>query len=213
MEAGSAIRAEGLGRFERGSGEGQLMPTLTVVAGPNGSGKSTLTGIAREGFQDTPVLDPDVIARNIARASFNSSSLIDAGRELLASAEGLLSSGQSFVVETTLSGNTYLHMMRRAKALGYDVTLLFVGTDDVEINLSRVRQRVEEGGHDVPEEDQRRRYPRSMANLRKAFDLADEAVVFNNSTAAGHLRLAVKDAQGVTIYQPLPQWAAFLRPN
>ncbi len=104
-------------------------------------------------------------------------------------------------------------MMRRAKALGYDVTLLFVATDDVQINLSRVRQRVEEGGHDVPEEDQRRRYPRSMANLRKAFDLADEAVVFDDSTAAGHLRLAVKDAHGATIYQPLPHWAAFLRPN
>jgi predicted ABC-type ATPase len=48
--------------------------------------------------------------------------------------------------------------------------------------------------------------------LRKAFELADEAVVFDNSAEA-HLRLAVKDSAGITIYRPLPEWAAFLRPN
>jgi predicted ABC-type ATPase len=103
-------------------------------------------------------------------------------------------------------------MMRKAKSLGYTVVLFFVGTSSVEINLKRVIQRVENGGHDVPEEDQRRRYPRSMANMRKAFELADESVVFDNSADA-HLRLAVKDGDEITILQPLPEWAAFLRPN
>ncbi len=189
------------------------MPTFTIVAGPNGSGKSTLTRIAREGFQDAPVLDPDVIARSMASTSAEGGSAIDAGRDVLKSTENLLHLRQSFLVETTLSGNTYLRMMSEAKSLGYTVILIFIGTVDVEINLQRVRERVESGGHDVPEEDQRRRYPRSMANLRKAFALADEAVLFDNSVREGHLRLAVKDATGVTIYQTLPEWAAFLRPN
>lgn len=188
------------------------MPTFTVVAGPNGSGKSTLTRLARESFQDAPILDPDAIARSMASTSADGGSPIDGVREVLASADRLIQARQSFLVETTLSGKTYLRMMRHAKSLGYTVVLFFVGTASVDINLKRVAQRVENGGHDVPEEDQRRRYPRSMGNMRKAFELADEAVLFDNSADA-HLRLAVKDSTGITIYQPLPKWAAFLRPN
>ena len=103
-------------------------------------------------------------------------------------------------------------MMRQAKSCGYSTSLFFVGTIDVEINLTRVAQRVMNGGHDVPEEDQRRRYPRSMANMRKAYELADQAVLFDNSSKA-HVRLALKHSLGLTIYQALPDWAAFIRPN
>jgi predicted ABC-type ATPase len=85
--------------------------------------------------------------------------------------------------------------------------LLYVGTDDVSINMQRVRQRVINGGHDVPEEDQLRRYPRSLANFGKAFRIADEAIVFDNSTQRGHTRLVEKDKDGVTVLAPLPKWA------
>lgn len=188
------------------------MPTLTVVAGPNGSGKSTLTRIAREAFQDIPILDPDAIAKKLEQSFAAGGSAIDAGREVLQRAAELLADRQSFLVETTLSGNTYLRMMRKAKASGFRVALFFVGTSSVEINIGRVANRVLRGGHDVPEEDQRRRYPRSMANLQEAFALADEAVLFDNS-GNSHLRLVVKDNAGTEILHPLPDWAAFVRPN
>jgi predicted ABC-type ATPase len=183
-----------------------------VVAGPNGSGKSTLTRIAREAFQDVPILDPDAIAKKLQKTSATGGSAIDAGREVLVRAAEFMRCQQSFLVETTLSGNTYLRMMREAKALGYRTSLFFVGTGDIEINLKRVAQRVFRGGHDVPEEDQRRRYPRSMANMRKAFELADEAALWDNSGQA-HVRLALKDDAGIIILRTLPDWAAFLRPN
>lgn len=186
------------------------MPTFTVVAGPNGSGKSTLTRLARVTFQDSVVLDPDAIAKSQQRIGVLAGSAMDAGREVLERAEGLLRSQQSFVVETTLSGNTYLRMMARAKELGYDVTLLFVGTSDVTVNLERVRGRVSGGGHDVPAEDQRRRYPRSMANFKKAFALADEAAVFDNS-GTSQVKVATKRAEGIKLFEPVPDWAAFLR--
>ncbi len=131
---------------------------------------------------------------------------------MLERAAELMSCRQSFLVETTLSVNTYLRMMREAKTLGYKTNFIFVGTTGVEINLKRVAQRVLKGGHDVPEADQRRRYPRSMANMRKAFEFADEAVLFDNSGQA-HVRLALKDAAGLTIFRTLPEWAAFLHPN
>ena len=187
------------------------MPTFTVVAGPNGSGKSTLTRLGREAFQADAVLDPDAIARTLQATGENGGSSIDAGRAVLAMASKLLEANQSFLVETTLSGNTYLRMMHRAKALGYVVVLLYVGTSDVSINLQRVRQRVKRGGHDVPEEDQLRRYPRSLANFETAFSLADEAVVFDNSTAKGHVRVAEKSKEGVVLFQEPPVWAAFLK--
>jgi len=188
-----------------------LTPTFTVVAGANGAGKSTLTRLGREAFQKSAVLDPDAIAKSLQTTAESGGSVIDAGREVLRIAEELLAANQSFLVETTLSGNTYLRMMNRAKTLGYLVRLLYVGTDDVSINLRRVRQRVVDGGHDVPEEDQLRRYPRSLANFKRAFALADEALVFNNSTSLGHVRIAEKTKDSVAILGDVPEWAAFLR--
>ena len=181
------------------------------MAGANGAGKSTLTRLGREGFQDSAVLDPDAVARSMQRVGVQNGSPIDAGRAVLEMAEGYLASGSSFLIETTLSGNTYLRMMVRAKNPGYLIVLLYIGTSDVSINLQRVRNRVEKGGHDVPEEDQVRRYPRSFANFRKAFEFADEAIVFDNSTSKGHTKVAVKDVNGFEIFEPVPEWAAFLR--
>jgi predicted ABC-type ATPase len=186
------------------------MPTFTVVAGANGSGKTTLTKWAREEFQESPVLDPDAIARSLQATGTNSGSAIDAGREVLSMAERLLDGGQSFTVETTLSGNTYLRMMKRAKELGYLVVLMYVGTTGIEINMQRVRFRVARGGHDVPEEDQRRRYPRSLANAAKALAIADEAIILDNS-GSRYVKVAVKRAGGVRFFEPVPQWAKFLR--
>jgi predicted ABC-type ATPase len=187
------------------------VPTFTVVAGANGCGKSTLTKWAREEFQESSVLDPDAIARSLQATGAKSGLAIDAGREVLSMAERLLDAGQSFAVETTLSGSTYLRMMSRAKELGYIVVLIYIGTTRVEINMQRVRFRVTKGGHDVPEEDQRRRYPRSLANAAKALAIADEAVILDNSTSAGYVKVAVKRTTGIELFEPVPEWAAFLR--
>jgi predicted ABC-type ATPase len=187
------------------------VPTFTVVAGANGCGKSTLTKWAREEFQESSVLDPDAISRSLQSTGASRGSAIDAGREVLSMAERFLEERQSFTVETTLSGNTYLRMMSRAKKLGYIVVLIYVGTERVEINMQRVRYRVTKGGHDVPEEDQRRRYPRSLTNAAKAFVIADEAVVLDNSTSAGYVKVAVKRSSGIEFYERTPQWAAYLR--
>jgi predicted ABC-type ATPase len=186
------------------------MPTFTVVAGANGCGKTTLTMWAREEFQESPVLDPDAIGRSLKSTVAKSGSPIDAGREVLSRAQGLLDAGQSFTVETTLSGNTYMRMMKTAKGLGYLVVLIYVGTTRVEINMRRVRFRVTRGGHDVPEEDQRRRYPRSLANAAKALAVADEAIILDNS-GSRYVKVAVKRAGAVRFFEPVPEWAAGLR--
>ena len=186
------------------------MPTFTLVAGPNGSGKSTITRLGREAFQDSPVLDPDAIAHSMALTKIGTASNFNAGREVLHSAENCISAGQDFLVETTLSGKSYLRMIAHAKEKGYFVVLIYVCTLDVSINMKRIEYRVSQGGHDVPKEDQIRRFPRSLAHFKFAFALADEAVVFDNS-AESPVRVAVKDGEGVTLFEPLPEWAYFLR--
>jgi len=67
------------------------------------------------------------------------------------------------------------------------------------------------GGHDVPEDDQRRRYDRSFRHMHEAFAIADRAVLYDNSTAKGHRKIAVKRNGSITLYEPLPTWAEFLR--
>ncbi len=188
------------------------MPSFTVIAGPNGSGKSTLTKWNRESLQDAVILDPDAIAKSLdPESGAAGGSAVDAGRAVLLMAANLLLERQSFAVETTLSGNTYLRMMRRAKAAGYQVTLLFIGTACVDINLQRVRMRVIKGGHSVPEEDQRRRYPRSLQHMRAALETADEAIVYDNSSSTGFVNVAVKAEGSIRFEEPLPVWAEFLR--
>lgn len=187
------------------------MPSFTLVAGPNGSGKTTLTRYGRESFQQLAVLDPDAIQQGLVSTSSEGVSAIDAGRAVLKLADEFLERRESFILETTLSGNTHLRMAKRAQAAGFTFVFVYVGTDSVEINLNRVRQRVLKGGHDVPEEDQRRRYPRSMDNMRVAFNFTDRAMLFDNSTPAGHRKVATKRSQRVTLFEPLPVWAEFLR--
>jgi predicted ABC-type ATPase len=99
----------------------------------------------------------------------------------------LLASRQSFAVETTLSGNTYLKMAARAKEAGFTVMAILVGTTSVEINIERIKGRVEKGGHDVPEDDQRRRFPRTLVNMKKLLAVVDLAVILDNSEASGYV--------------------------
>ena len=56
-------------------------------------------------------------------------------------------------------------MMLDAHRFGFAIVQVYIGTDNVEINLGRIRNRVLAGGHNVPETDVRRRYQRSLANL------------------------------------------------
>lgn len=186
-------------------------PVFTVIAGSNGCGKSTLTATARDKFQQTPVLDPDAIAKSLQATLDSHHSDIEAGKRVLRLAEELIAKGQTFTVETTLSGGTYLKMAARAKEAGFSLMVVFVGTTSVEINLERVRARVKKGGHDVPEEDQRRRYPRTLANMKRLLPEADLAVILDNSTAQGHTLVAFGDAGSMHWVEPVPEWVVELR--
>jgi len=115
-------------------------PSFTLIAGANGAGKSTLTNSNPDIFASFPILDPDAIARTI-QSTITASSAITAGRQALQIAKQLHDQ-KSFAVETTLSGKNYLQMMLDARNLGFEVVLVYIGTETVEINLARIINRV-----------------------------------------------------------------------
>jgi predicted ABC-type ATPase len=93
-------------------------PTFAVIAGANGCGKSTLTRWAKAFFQQSAVLDPDAFAVELQAESNTELSGIQAGKEVIRSAEAFLTDRISFTIETTLSGGTYPRMLARARELG-----------------------------------------------------------------------------------------------
>ncbi len=192
-------------------------PSITFVAGPNGAGKSTLTSGNLDFFSAFPLLDPDALANTIQADNKNKNPLA-AGREVLERIQENLKNGRTFAVETTLSGKLYLQTMLQARTLGFKVNLIYVGTSDVSIHLSRVAKRVVLKGHDVSEADIRRRYQRSLDNLLVAVPRVDLALIFDNSKpilenpggSAYHLAAVIENGKA-DWFEPLPEWVLPLK--
>lgn len=153
-------------------------PVCVILGGPNGSGKSSAYG---EMQLDGVWINADEIAKALTGSSDGRAAAMAAGRAALRKIAEMIESRQSFVFETTLSSQQSINMMRDAKAAGFSVELYYTALDSVELNIERVKERVEEGGHDIPEDDIRRRYKGSLDKLTAALKLADEVLLMDNS--------------------------------
>jgi predicted ABC-type ATPase len=102
----------------------------------------------------------------------------------------LLERRASFTCETVMSHPDKVALLEKAQRLGYRTYLYFVATDDPEINVSRVRNRVGLGGHPVPEDKIISRYHRSLALLLEAIKHTSRAYIFDNSTDSADPQLA-----------------------
>ncbi len=176
---------------------------MVIVAGPNGSGKSTTTAqFSKDGYE---VIDPDRIARNLSPNSPEDYS-VAAGRQAINRARENILQGNSFLVETTLSSKgVYQRLVDSAKQKGFSVKLAYISTEDPQINIARVADRVSKGGHNVPDEDVVRRYYRSLDNLGEFFDKADDKAIIDKSSdflesgSKGRLQLEI-DSNGDTAF-------------
>lgn len=180
------------------------MPTFTLVAGPNGSGKSTLTAaITFEG--SASVVDADAIAR-VLDPELPSRAAISAARHAVLRCRTLLENRESFTLESTLAGHGALSLMRSAKRAGYRTLLIYVALGNPELHIERVRLRVAQGGHDIPDAAIRRRYARSLLHAPEAMRLADEALVLDNSGPMPESMLRLKNGQIFWRASSLPLW-------
>jgi len=148
-------------------------PTAVLIAGPNGAGKTTF---AREFI---PLLHPGVPFLNadeIQRESLRFATATGAARELITRLDAAERAAESFAVETTLASRNYVARLRRWSALGFKTVLHFIELPSADVAVARVLARVAAGGHDIPEDDVRRRFDRGrrlfLELYRDAFDVS-----------------------------------------
>ena len=171
-----------------------------IIAGSNGAGK---TSFARE-FQPRYVrcnrfINPDLIAAGLSPFE-PAAAAIEAGRLVLREIDRAMQAGVSFAFETTLSGRSYLALIKRAREAGYSVHLFYLWIPSAELALARIRDRVESGGHDIPEADVKRRYARTLRNLFLAYRSEVNSLhLFDNSGEIPELVFR-EDGGQVTVY-------------
>ena len=159
------------------------VPNIYVIAGCNGAGKTTASfTILPEMLDCKEFVNADEIAKGLSPFQPESVSF-HAGRIMIERIDELLNSGVDFGFETTLTTLSYLNTIKLAKQKGYTINLLYFWLNDVNLAIERVKTRVSEGGHDIPEETIRRRYSRGIYNLTNKFtNLCDYWIVINNSS-------------------------------
>ncbi len=101
---------------------------------------------------------------------------------MLEQIHSLAERGVDFGFETTLSGKTYAKLLQKMKKGGYLIHIFFLWISDVELALERIRLRVRNGGHHIPDVVVRRRFGRSLSNFFRVYKpLADSSTIFDNS--------------------------------
>jgi predicted ABC-type ATPase len=167
-----------------------------VLAGTNGAGKSSLMGamLLQQGVE---YFDPDHAAQRILSANLFSGNLFSGnpgisqveansaawyeGKRLL---ERAITEKLDFAFETTLGGKTIANLLDQALSQGIEVRIWYVGLEGVERHIARVRSRVAQGGHDIPEERIRERYTQSRINLIRLLPRLTELLLYDNSEEA-----------------------------
>jgi predicted ABC-type ATPase len=179
-----------------------------VIAGPNGAGKTTfalrylpeMTGCRN-------FINADLIADGLS--PLNPSGVqIEAGKIFLREIEANVSAGSDFAFETTLSGRMYVRLLTALRSTrlrsdgttarheGWKIVMFYLWIPGAEFSRLRVRQRVESGGHDIPDEAITRRYRRTVSNFLTVFaPLCDEVFCYDNSNS-GTVLVFADDADG-----------------
>jgi predicted ABC-type ATPase len=155
---------------------------VIIIAGPNGAGKSTFAREFLPNEADCPVfVDADLIAAGIS--PFNPDlAAWRAGRLMLQEIGGHVRRGETFAFETTLAGRIYARLIPGWRTAGYKVHLVFLRLDAAELAVERVRVRVDQGGHNVPEHVIRRRYEQGWSNFVEVYrPLVDSWQLYDNS--------------------------------
>lgn len=161
----------------------QTMPTLYIIAGPNGAGKTTASfSLLPNMLECKEYVNADEIARGIS--PFNPEGVaIEAGRIMLQRIDELISDNENFAFETTLSTRSYTNTVKRCKAKGYNVTLVFFWLSSPQLAMERVLLRVSRGGHNIPPEVIKRRYAKGLKNLLTLFiPICDDWLLADNSS-------------------------------
>lgn len=157
-------------------------PKIVIIAGPNGAGKTTFARQFLPNEADCPVfVNADLIAAGLAPFSPESAA-IRAGRLMLGEITNLVRRGESFAFETTLSGLMYARLIQEWRRFGYRVRLIYLSLPNAELAVTRVAERVVQGGHAIPEAVIRRRFDAGWNNFNLKYKfLVNAWSLYDNS--------------------------------
>lgn len=174
---------------------------LYIIAGCNGAGKTTASfTILPEILDCKEFVNADEIAKGLS--PFQPEKVaFEAGRIMITRVNDLLSQNENFAFETTLSARSYKSKVVEAKNRNYNVTLLFFWLNNVELAKERVKIRVKEGGHNIPEDIIERRYFKGIKNLFEIYlPIVDQALIFDNSEGKHHLIAELQSGNRLAIF-------------
>lgn len=164
------------------AGPRKAKPRCIIIAGPNGAGKTTFARnylLQYAGIEN--FVNADSIAAGLSPLKPERAARA-AGRLLLEELDRLTAGRESFALESTLSGMTYVERIERMRQAGYHIDIIFLELNSASLAIKRVAHRVKQGGHYVPDSDVRRRYERGQRNFERYYkDLADSWAVYDNS--------------------------------
>ena len=140
-------------------------PNVYIIAGPNGAGKTTFAKEFLPSYAKCKnFVNADLIAQGLA-PFVPESAAIKAGRILLEQVHTLANQKVDFAFESTLSGKAYISFLKGLKLNGYIIHIFFLWIPDVHLVLTRIKERVAQGGHNVPAKDVRLRFNKSFQNF------------------------------------------------
>ncbi len=177
------------------------MPRLFILAGCNGAGKTTASYTFLPELLDCrEFVNSDEFAKSLSPFDPSSAS-ISASRYMVMRIQYLLEQMADFSIETTLATRSLVTIIKRAKSKGYKVTLIYLWLQSPELAIQRVRNRVLNGGHNIPEDVLRRRYKMGIQYLFDTYlPLCDNWIIADNThspftvVAEGNLeRTLIKD--------------------
>ena len=174
------------------------MSNLYIIAGCNGAGKTTASyTVLPEMLNCKEFVNADEIARGLSPFQPETAA-ISAGKIMLIRIQDLIKLKVDFSFETTLSGRHFINLINKAQEQGYFVTLVFFWLNSVDLAIKRVKIRVSEGGHNIPEDTIRRRYKMGISNLiNKYIPVCDNWIVVDNSE--GPLNLIAEGLNNIEI--------------
>ncbi len=154
---------------------------MYIIAGPNGSGKSTF---AQEFIQEKNLtfVNADIIAQELESNHLTARVMLDAGKIFFQRIDRLTHEKSPFVIETTLSGKYTTKLIDKLKRENYNVKMVYIFVETPFLSIERIKIRVLNGGHPVPDVDVIRRFMRSKVNFWNIYrTLVDSWEIYDNS--------------------------------
>ena len=187
------------------------MPNVVILAGPNGAGKTSAAPVLLRGeFRVREFVNADVIARGLSGFSPDAMA-VEAGRIMLRRLEGLALAQHDFAFETTLSGIAVLHALERWRSAGYVIRIVYLWLASADVAVTRVRARVHQGGHSVPDDVIRRRYERGLVNFATRYRVvADQWQLYDNTDPLDRRPVANGERETITVVDG-DRWREFQR--